>query len=263
MKVLDLFSGIGGFSLGLERAGFTTVQFVEIDPFCQKVLRKHWPEVPIHNDITTFKGKQGMADIICGGFPCQDISQAGFKEGIKIGNRSGLWYEMLRIIVEVRPEYVVIENVAALLVRGFGCVLSGLSEIGYDAEWQCISANEVGAWHKRERVWIVSYPKSKRRNTLDKSKQKRCSDINLEGVKEIWGYGSDLLTSLEWPHDKPVSGIKRNDDGLSKGMDRLRGLGNAIVPQIAELIGRVIMEVNLTGKRFMSLRKGQRRGHGG
>ena len=110
MRVLDLFSGIGGFSLGLERAGMETVQFVEIDPFCQKVLAKHWPGVPIHGDITTFRGEPGSADVICGGFPCQDISSAGKGAGLA-GARSVLWFEYARIIGEVRPRYVVVENV--------------------------------------------------------------------------------------------------------------------------------------------------------
>src|ERR1700753_2144421 len=111
MRVLDLFSGIGGFSLGLERAGHQTVAFCEIDPFCRKVLKKHWPDVPIHEDITMLDGKQyaGRVDIICGGFPCQDLSAAGKRTGIE-GKRSGLWSHYARIISEIRPKYVIVEN---------------------------------------------------------------------------------------------------------------------------------------------------------
>jgi hypothetical protein len=139
MRVLDLFSGIGGFSLGLERAGMCTVGFCEIDPFCRDVLTKHWPAVPIHDDVTTREFQEGEADVICGGFPCQDISVAGAGAGLA-GERSGLWRELLRAIRVVRPHYAIVENVAALLGRGMGTVLGDLAEIGHDAEWHCIPA---------------------------------------------------------------------------------------------------------------------------
>lgn len=241
---IDLFSGIGGFALAARWAGIKTVQFVEIDPFCQKVLTKNFPGVSIHGDIKTFHWTGDTPFLLTGGFPCQDISCAGLKQGITEATRSGLWFEQLRIIRELRPKYAIIENVPALLVRGIGTVVSGLSKIGYDMEWQCISAAEVGAWHKRERVWIVSYPKGQRWYQVDKSKQEQCPGVNMESFKEIWGYANRLFTSLEWPHDKPISGIKRNDDGLSEGVDRLKSLGNAIVPQVAFQIMRAILEVS-------------------
>lgn len=155
--VLDLFSGIGGFSLGLERTGgFKTVAFCEIDPFCRRVLNKHWPEVPIYEDVTTLSLPAGFADVICGGFPCQDISDAGKREGLG-GDRSGLWREYLRLVREIRPRLVIVENVAALLNagRGMGDVLGSMAAIRYDAEWDCISAADAGAPHGRPRVWIV------------------------------------------------------------------------------------------------------------
>lgn len=160
MKVLDLFSGIGGFSLGLERAGMQTVAFCEIEPFCRKILRKHWPSVPIYEDVTKLTAKQlttdGISvDVICGGFPCQDISTAGKGAGIE-GSRSGLWKEYSRLVGELRPRYVIVENVAALLGRGLDVVLGDLAEIGYDAEWHCIPASAVGAPHRRDRVWIIA-----------------------------------------------------------------------------------------------------------
>lgn len=163
MRVLDLFSGIGGFSLGLEAAGMTTTAFCEREPFCQAVLKKHWPDVPCHDDVTTLDGKQyaGRIDVICGGFPCQDISLAGKGAGLA-GERSGLWFEYLRIIKEVQPRYVIIENVSALRSRGLEAVLGTLHEIGYNAEWHCITAKSVGAPHQRDRIWIVAYPQGKR-----------------------------------------------------------------------------------------------------
>ena len=138
LRVLDLFSGIGGFSLGLERAGMQTVAFCEIDKVAQQVLRKHWPNVPIFDDVKTLKGDQlGTIDVICGGFPCQDLSFAGKGAGLT-GARSGLWWEFHRLIKEIQPSWVIIENVAALRSRGLDKVLGSLAEIGYDAEWHCI-----------------------------------------------------------------------------------------------------------------------------
>ena len=165
MRVLDLFSGIGGFSIGLERAGMTTVAFCEQDAFCQHVLAQHWPGVPIYDDVRTLTTdtlrRDGIAavDVICGGFPCQDISLAGAGAGIK-GERSGLWSEYARLIGELRPRFVVVENVAALLSRGLDRVLGDLAALGYDATWDCIPASAVGAPHRRDRVWIVAYAKS-------------------------------------------------------------------------------------------------------
>ena len=160
MRVLDLFSGIGGFALGLERAGFTTVAFCEVDPFCRAVLAKHWPEVPIYDDVRALTGARLAADgivcdAICGGFPCQDISVAGRGAGLA-GDRSGLWFEYLRVVSEVAPRWVIIENVPALRSRGLDTVLGGLSALGYDAEWHCIPAAALGAPHRRDRVWIVA-----------------------------------------------------------------------------------------------------------
>jgi DNA (cytosine-5)-methyltransferase 1 len=157
LNVLDLFSGIGGFSLGLERAGMRTVAFCEIDPFCRRVLAKHWPSVPIFDDVTKLRGPDvGSVDVICGGFPCQDISLAGKGAGLA-GERSGLWRDYARLIGELRPSYVIVENVAALLGRGLGDVLGDLASLGYDAEWHCIPASAIGAPHRRDRLWIVAY----------------------------------------------------------------------------------------------------------
>ena len=162
MSVLDLFSGIGGFSLGLERAGMKTAAFCEIEPFCRAVLAKHWPGVPIYDDVRTLTAERLAADgisvdVICGGFPCQDISVAGKGAGLA-GERSGLWREYERIISEVRPRWVIIENVPALRTRGLDTVLGSLAALGYDAEWHLIPASAIGAPHQRDRVWILAYP---------------------------------------------------------------------------------------------------------
>ena len=161
-KVLDLFSGIGGFSLGLQNTGgFETVAFCEIEPFCHKVLKKHWQDVPIYNDIKelTYEKMQANGiepDVITGGFPCQDISVAGRQKGI-IGERSSLWSEYARLIEDVRPTWAIIENVSALRSKGLTLVLQNLSEIGYNAEWHSIPCTAVGGLHRRDRIWIIAY----------------------------------------------------------------------------------------------------------
>lgn len=154
MKVLDLFSGIGGFSRGLQRAGMTTTAFCEVDPFCRQVLAKHWPRVPILGDIQTAYFPE--ADVVVGGFPCQDVSCAGKRAGIT-GERSGLYRELVRALRVVRPKHAIVENVAALLGDGMGTVLGDMAESGFDLEWDCVPANAVGAPHERDRVWIVAH----------------------------------------------------------------------------------------------------------
>tara|TARA_R110000803_G_C11989469_1_gene321842 strand:+ start:6207 stop:7142 length:936 start_codon:yes stop_codon:yes gene_type:complete len=177
LKVLDLFSGIGGFSLGLERAGMRTIAFCEIDKHCHKVLNKHWPHTKIFTDVKKLKFNESSAlfekgsfddgimtmgiDVVCGGFPCQDISTAGKKKGFKHDGkrtRSGLWEEFKRIIKEVKPRYAIIENVANLRSIGLNQVVKDLWSIGYMCEWHIISARSVGACHLRERIWIIAYP---------------------------------------------------------------------------------------------------------
>ena len=160
--MLDTFAGIGGFSYAATKlvGGYRTTQFIEIDPFCQKILKKHFPFTPIHDDIRTFTAIPKQYDVICGGFPCQDISVAGGREGITEKSRSGLFYELMRVIRLVRPKFVIMENVAAILNNGLDIVLGELSEAGYDAEWSIISASSLGACHRRSRWWLVAYPNS-------------------------------------------------------------------------------------------------------
>ena len=239
MNVLDLFSGIGGFSLGLERAGMRTVAFCEIDPYARAVLRKHWPDVPCYEDVRELTAdrlaRDGITvDVICGGFPCQDISHAGKGAGLD-GERSGLWSEIARLVGELRPRYLIVENVAALLGRGLGDVLGDLAEVGYDAEWHCIPASYLGAWHRRDRVWLLAYPYCQHAEQGRKEPIFRQRDLSRELSRgfEKWPGRSHL----------PESRFYRTSDGLPNWMDRLRCLGNAVVPQIPEIIGRAIMEI--------------------
>lgn len=258
MKLLDLFSGIGGFSLGLERAGFETVAFCDFDKKAQLVLHKHWPDVPIYDDVRTLTSERLRADgiteidAICGGFPCQDISFAGKGAGLA-GERSGLWYEYHRLIKEIRPSWVIIENVAALRSRGLDDVLRTLAEIGYDAEWHCIPASAVGAPHRRDRVWIVAYSNHQSQSacTINDEAQKLskfgdATDTMREGLEGQRNLTSRISQELEnsrnsrWWEVEPNVG--RVAHGVSGRVDRLKQLGNAVVPQIPEIIGRAILE---------------------
>lgn len=268
MNVLDLFSGIGGFSLGLERAGMTTVAFCEIDENCHKVLRKHWPHVPIFTDVSKLTKDQLDAniDVIAGGFPCQDISLAGRGAGLE-GARSGLWFEYHRLIKEIRPRYAIIENVSALRSRGLDQVLRSLAEIGYDAEWHCIPASALGAPHQRDRIWIVAHTERGGLQKRDLRNQRQDRSTLSEGTTTVTSQSSSSSTSLAdadsaqregrwlprrtyekyadissagWWETEPDVG--RVAYGVPAWAHRLKQLGNAVVPQIPELIGRAIMD---------------------
>lgn len=158
LKLLDTFAGIGGFSYAAEKlvGGFKTVQFIEIDPYCQQILNKNFPNIPIHDDITTYRAEPYSADIICGGFPCTDISVAGRGEGITEATRSGLWFQLIRTIRMVRPKYFILENVSAILTNGMDIVLRDIYETGlYECEWVCIPSSAIGACHQRDRWWLL------------------------------------------------------------------------------------------------------------
>lgn len=291
LRLLDTFAGIGGFSLAAHQlGGFKTIGFVEREPFCQRILSQHFSGIPIYDDITTFNPKPGTADVICGGFPCQDISLAGKQAGIKEGTRSGLFYELMRVVRVVRPQYVVLENVSAILTNGLDAVLAELAAAGFDAEWACIPASAVGACHQRDRWWLVANTQSSRRRT--RQGQGAQSPGHQSTRAGDHGAGSDVAYSdqddsqarsreqsrrwhsaagsggnasnpndqrqqeqhppavadrQEWPcwsHaprrlnsdwrsylSQPV--LCRGDDGLSHRVDRLKALGNAVVPQVA------------------------------
>ena len=312
LRMLDLFSGIGGLSLAAHwLGGFETVAFVEREPYCQRVLRRHWPDVPIFDDVCTYHPKPGSADVICGGFPCQDISVAGKQAGIKEGTRSGLFYELMRIVRLVGPRYVILENVAAITSNGLDTVLGTLAEAGFDAEWACIPAADVGACHRRDRWWCVAYannagmeaPRAKQPSAgveqcgeLDAAyaNQVRCdrdentaADGRTKGSIRAHWYVNALAScyrSTDSPHPNrqrqqecqpaAVSGgqgrpcwgdaprrlnpdwqsylsepvLRRGDDGLSGRVDRLRALGNAVVPQVAMVPLQRVLELERSGR---------------
>ena len=216
LKLLDLFSGIGGLKVAQEMVGgFETTQFVENDPYCQKVLKKHWPHIPIHDDIRTFTAEPFQFDAVCGGFPCQDISTAGRGKGITEESRSGLFYELMRVVRMVRPRYVILENVAAILNNGLDIVLGELSEAGYDAEWAVISASSLGACHQRSRWWLVAYPNSNRhegRCTETRNKTTPRQDSQIIGPTNT----SELERCNNDGKDK---GKSRTDGNLSRSSD--------------------------------------------
>lgn len=240
LRVLDLFSGIGGFSLGLEKTGrFTTVAFCEIDPFCQRLLRARWPGIPVYEDVRTLDFKTIAADIVTGGFPCQDISNSGHQQGIE-GARSGLWSEIVRAIRDIRPQFAIVENVSALTFRGLGRVLGDLAEIGYGAQWHCIPASASGAVHHRDRIWIIAYP-----NEIGWVKAAQIlAGISAAHCRER---SPDIATSILDPISRLRLGADlrdiRKDDGIPAAMDRLGSVGNAICPEIATIIGEAIASV--------------------
>lgn len=239
LKVADLFSGVGGISLGLARTGgFKPVLFCESNPFCRRVLAKHWPEVPCFEDVRTLGREQiarlGAIDAICGGFPCQDISDAGVRAGID-GDRSGLWREYARLVDEIRPRYVIVENVAALRRRGLGRVLGDLASLGYDAEWHSIRAAALGYPHQRDRLWILAYSAGLRRNQGERAAEEWRRLIRARALDRAspWARAAN--------DDEVRSQFLRVVDGLPYHLDRLDALGNAVIPEFPEIIGRAIL----------------------
>ena len=296
LKLLDTFSGIGGFSYAAEKlvGGFKTTQFIEIEPYCQKVLNKHWPNVPIHDDIRTFTAEPFQFDAVCGGFPCQSISTAGKGEGITETSKSGMWFELIRTIRMVRPKYFILENVSAIINNGLDIVLRDIYEAGYDAEWCCIPSSFVGACHQRDRWWLVGFPSDSNNNgspTAAKSRSIKETDGRFEERKDIFiefegssksansrnfQQSSSNSKSSDWDGDETQQGygkprtqeisrdrnssrssqvwrstehrlnpnwreyvskpcLLRGDDGLQDRVDRLKALGNAVVPQVAAI----------------------------
>ena len=241
----SLFAGIGGFDLGLERAGMECRWQVEIDPWCRQVLAKHWPGVPRWDDVRTFARdeiERLRVDVVCGGFPCQDLSRAGKRAGIE-GVRSGLWSEMCRVVRILRPKFIVVENVAAILDGGFGRVVGDMAAIGYDAEWDCLPACAFGAPHVRDRLFIVGHPVPVA--DVLHADGERCAEQYLPAVASRSRI-LDRPVAAAWVHGwhrppgtEPV--VRRVADGIPDRVDRLRGLGNAVVPAAAEWIGRRVI----------------------
>lgn len=302
MNVGSLFTGIGGFDLGLERVGMRVVWQCESNEYRRKVLALRFPGVPCFDDVRAVGSGAPWVDVVCGGFPCQPISVAG--KGLVQDDPRWLWPEFARVVGELRPRYVVVENVSALLGRGMGDVLADLAALGYDAEWDCVPAVAAGAPHIRDRLWLVAYPSglcgsvggearyvagAPRASETDGGQWQRNGDAaddcratladadeagrverrRAEPVRaqlapaerggeavadpnsvggQSWrswsrqyraGWGSDSEERSWWSVEPSVGRVA---DGVPARVDRLSALGDSLVPQIAEWIGRQIME---------------------
>lgn len=232
----SFFSGIGGFEIGLERAGMKCKWQVEIDDFAQSVLTKHWPDIPTYRDITKVSGKElHPVDVFVGGFPCQDISIGGEQAGI-YAKRSGLFWDLNRIIRVVRPQFVLLENVSALLSVGMADVISALSESGYDAEWDCLPSVAFGAPHQRDRVFVLAYSKCSRL-------QRPVFAGSLRGIasQAPTEFGNRIIAcGHSW---RANSASLRMGDGVPLRVARrhVKAFGNAVVPQVAQWLGERII----------------------
>ena len=266
LTVGSLFSGIGGLDLGLERAGMQVIWQSEIDPYACRVLKKHWPEVVNHGDIKRIQwGDVVQPDIICGGYPCQPFSTAGKRNGTD--DPRHLWPWVLTAISELRPQYAILENVRGHLSLGGLAVVGDLAAIGYDAEWRIVSAASVGANHRRDRIIIVAYPHhagiGTSRCDIDgngqtvQQERQNLTQFGISGCSENVahthgkGLQRPIRTVFTWPSDGFAYGggqwwqtepsVGRVAHGIPRRVDRLRGLGNAVVPQVAEVIGRMVV----------------------
>jgi len=286
MRFVSLFAGIGGFDLGLERAGFTCAGQVEIDKYATRVLEKHWPDVPRWRDVRTFTGTEfGPFDMLVGGYPCQPFSVAGNRKGEH--DERHLWPEVHRIIRNVRPRVVLLENVSGHLTLGFDRVLGDLAACGYDAEWDCIPAAAVGAPHRRDRLFIVAYPNGQSAAGRTESEvgdreghlHGDWQEESAEGQRQVTGFAGSDSGTANVAHASSIGvqghratrfkesrvqspegllgrycagnraeiwdvepSVGRMADGIPHRVDRLRTLGNAVVPQVAEYIGHLIKE---------------------
>jgi DNA (cytosine-5)-methyltransferase 1 len=233
LTVLSLFSGIGGFDLGFQAAGLATIQFCEIDPYCRDILARHFPGVPIHGDIRTLEIPAGV-DVVCGGPPCQPASLAGARRG-ELDNR-WLWPEFLECCRRARPGWIVAENPIGIasIEPGLAWIMRKMEEMGYEALPVIIGADDVGAPHRRSRVFIVA-------NANGGGCSAACPRIS-EWKTSSWGSYRLVRTGRDGLF--PAPGVYRMADGLPNWVDRTSTLGNAIIPRIAEIIGRGIIEVN-------------------
>ncbi len=248
MNELHLFAGTGGGILGGILLGHSCVCAVEIEPYCRKVLLQRQrdgclPKFPIWDDVRTFDGKpwRGKVDIVCGGFPCQDISAAGKGKGLS-GERSGLWREMARITDEVRPSFVFVENSPLLVRRGLAVVVGDLAKMGYASRWGVVSAASAGMHHERERIWILAYSDEVRwkESKYDAKKWRHDKARQIwkteEGIKG-WPHSFDGTVPVDCLTDwtPAESGNFRGIDGMAEWVDRIESIGNGQVPQVVKL----------------------------
>ena len=248
MKYGSLFTGAGGFDLGFDRAGMTCAWQVEINPYRRRVLAQHWPDITRFGDIREV-GRHNLetVDLICGGYPCQDNSTAGSRAGLD-GARSGLWTEFARVIRDLRPRWVVVENVRGLLSvnagRDFGIILGDLAECGYDAEWEVLPASAFGAIHRRNRVVLLAYAQGTRlaqRGSVLRSCEAAfaaAESVASDARPATLADSEYLSEARNWPRE---SVFLRKDHGLSHRVDRIEMIGDAVIPQLAEWLGRRIM----------------------
>lgn len=235
LTVGSLFSGIGGIDLGLERAGLDVRWMVERDPYCQGVLRRHWPDIPLYDDITTTDWKDvERVDVVAGGFPCQPFSYAGLRAGV--GDDRWLWPAIVACLRALRPRYVLLENVAALLsdADAFGAVLGDLHLLGFDAEWSTLPACAVGAPHTRDRVFVLAYA-TNRDEPDHLPSDRRCAAGPWQSRGSRRSPGRDWWLS-EPPVDRVAHGLP-----LRVVRDGLHALGNAVVPAVAEAVGHGLL----------------------
>lgn len=234
----SLFAGIGGFDLGFERAGMVCKWQVEIDDYANKVLRKHWPDVHRERDIRQC-GSHNLqrVDVICGGFPCQDISYAGLGAGLD-GERSGLFFEAVRVVRELQPRVIVLENVAALLTRGLDRVLGTLAEIGYDAEWESLPASAFGLYHERDRVFVVAYRPRTVSVVFGCSRPEWSAQFKH---RRLAGSAQARRVAKTGDRMEGEPNVACLVHGVPDGLGR--GLGNAVCPPVAEWIGRRVVDM--------------------
>jgi DNA (cytosine-5)-methyltransferase 1 len=244
VRHLDLFSGIGGFALGLNRAGFETVAFCEIDPFCQRILKKHWPDVPIIEDVKDAEKFDAIGDveIITGGYPCQPWSAAGLKRG-EADDRH-LWPAMFEVIKRKRPTWVIGENVAGHASMGLDQVLTDLEAEDYQARAFIIPACAVDSHQKRDRCWILAHSQSRRSGGGGSEEHRIDKRFVFEEEQEgrkVWSEIEGCGLLHRW--DETQSPVRGMADGVPDWVDRVKSLGNAVVPKIPEIIGKAIMEI--------------------
>ena len=209
----------------------------EVDPYCCKVLKKHWPEVTNYGDIREVDWSTvARPDVICGGYPCQPFSLAGTRNGTK--DIRHLWPYMFAAICHFRPRFAILENVRGHLSLGFGDVLQDLAKIGFNAEWQVLSAATFGAPQKRERLFIVAYPNSTRRKRVNDNAKHTQEVCKRYAVFEPIKPSSSYVNASQWLSEPSLGRVA---DGVPNRVDRLRGLANAVVPQIGEYLGRCIV----------------------